>query len=114
MASSPSTFLLPGSSSLGSKSILMKQSPPTLFHAIHHQYQHPFHRPSISSHSHQQMMKSIPNNDTFHPLTVPNTNNGTSLLTNNNDDNGSVSNGHSLSQSMESINNIGLPDDEVR
>jgi len=46
-------------------------------------------------------MKSIPPGDTFHTLTIPN---------NNHDD----SNGHSLSQSMESINNIGLPDDEVR
>ncbi|CAF1524425.1 unnamed protein product [Adineta steineri] len=135
MASSPSTYFLPGpqstSSLLGSKSILIKQSPPPMIHSVHHQqqhqqqFQHPLHRPFISSHSHQQIMKSIPNNDTFHPLTVTNSNNGTSLITanhnnnnnnnNNNDDNsGSGSNGHSLSQSMESINNIGLPDDEVR
>ena len=123
MASSSSTYLLPGSSSssslIGSQSLLIKQSPP----AILHQFQH---RPSYSSHSHQQMVKSIPTSDTFHALTVTNNNNRTTLLaTNNNntsslliashhDDNNGGSNGHSLSQSMESINNIGLPDDEVR
>jgi hypothetical protein len=46
-----------------------------------------------------------------------NNNNNTSVLTTNNgDDNGGgggSSSGHSLSQSMESINNIGLTDDEV-
>jgi hypothetical protein len=109
MASSSSTYLLPGPSStiIGSKSILIKQSPPTILHPVHHQ----FHPPSLSSHSHQQIVKSIPSNDTFHSLTVMNPNNGT----NTNEDNGSSgSNGHSLSQSMESINNIGLTDDEVR
>jgi hypothetical protein len=45
-----------------------------------------------------------------------NNNNTSSMMTNNNgDDNGGGggSSGHSLSQSMESINNIGLTDDEV-
>lgn len=106
MASPSSTYLLPGTSSaiIGSKSILINQSPsPTMFHPIHHQ----FHRPS----PHQQIVKNIPSHDTFHSLTVTNTQNNT----NNNEDSGSNgSNGHSLSQSMESINNIGLNDDEVR
>jgi len=104
MASSPSTYLLPGPSStvIGSKSILIKQSSPTMFHPVHRQY----HRPS-----HQQIVNSIPSNDTFHSLTVANINNGNN---NNKEDSNSGSNGHSLSQSMESINNIGLPDDEVR
>ena len=79
MASSSSTYLLPGPTSLiGSKSMLIKQSPPNMLHPIHHP---------------------------FHSLTIPNMNH-------NNDDT-CGSNGHSLSQSMESINNIGLPDDEV-
>ncbi len=103
MASTSSTYLLPGppQSLINSKSILMKQSPPTI---LHQQY----HRP---------MMKSIPTSNTFHSLTVPNMNNNNSsliLTTNNHDDSSGGSNGHSLSQSMESINNIGLPDDEVR
>jgi hypothetical protein len=115
MASSSSTYLLPGPSStvIGSKSILIKQSSPTVFHPVRHQFPYPLHRPPVSSHSHQQIVKSIPANDTFHT----NTNNGTSLLTSNNNDDssgGGGSNGHSLSQSMESINNIGLTDDEVR
>lgn len=104
MASPSSTYLLPGTSSaiIGSKAILINQSP-TMFHPIHHQ----FHRPS----PHQQIVKNIPSHDTFHSLTVANTHNNT----NNNEDSGSNgSNGHSLSQSMESINNIGLNDDEVR
>jgi hypothetical protein len=138
MASSSSAYLLPGSSSsLGSKSTLIKQTllppplPPPLqsvHHVPHHQVQHSFHRSSPSSHSHQQFLRTTPNSDTFHSLTVTNTNNGNSLLTTNNNNNnntsvltnnngddsgGSGSGGHSLSQSMESINNIGLTDDEV-
>ncbi|CAF4296417.1 unnamed protein product, partial [Rotaria magnacalcarata] len=72
-----------------------------------------------------------PTNDSFHSLTVTNLNNGNSLNSNNNpsvlttnnnnnnnnnnhnDDISGSLNGHSLSQSMESINNIGLQDDEV-
>jgi hypothetical protein len=104
MASTSSTYLLPGPSStiIGSKSILIRQSPPTMFH----QFQHP----------HAHIVKSIPTNETFHSFPVPNTNNGSSFLpTNHHDDSGgSSSNGHSLSQSMESINNVGLTDDEVR
>ena len=126
MAASTSSYLLPGSPPIGSKSVLIKQTPPPppTFHPIPHQFQHPFHRPPMSSHIHQQYLKSIPNGDTFHSLTVTNTNNGSSLLTtnnnnnnlssvlttNNNDDNNI---GGGLSQSMESINNIGLTDDEV-
>jgi hypothetical protein len=104
MASSSSTYLLPGPSPsiIGSKSILIKPSPPTILH----QFQHPS---PVLSHSHQQIVQSIPVNDTFNSLTVPNIKNGTT----NNDDSGG-SNGHSLSQSMESINNIGLIDDEVK
>ncbi len=103
MASSPSTYFLPGPSStmIGSKSILIKQTSPTIFHPVHRQY----HRPS-----HQQIINSIPSNDAFHSLTVNNINNGI----NNKEDSNNGSNGHSLSQSMESINNIGLPDVEVR
>jgi hypothetical protein len=103
MASSSSTYFFPGppsSNVIGSKSILIKQSPPTMFQ----QFPHPHHRPPVLSHSHQQIIKSIPANDTFHSLTANNTNH---------DDSGG-SNGHSLSQSMESINNIGLTDDEVK
>jgi hypothetical protein len=137
MASSSAAYLLPGStSSIGSKSTLMKQTLPpplTAMHSVHqvaqHQLQHPIHRSSASSHSHQPFSRTIPSGDTFHSLTVPNNNNNsTSLLTtnanhtnntssvltsNNSDDNGGGSSGHSLSQSMESINNIGLTDDEV-
>ncbi|CAF2523275.1 unnamed protein product [Rotaria sp. Silwood2] len=128
MTSSSSTYLLsdPTTSLIGSKSILIKQSSPTMFHSVQHQFQHPLHRPPLPLHSHQQIVKSIPANDTFHSLTVPNINNGNSLLTTNNNNGSSVLttnnndeisgslNGHSLSQSMESINNIGLQDDEVR
>ncbi len=137
MASSSAAYLLPGpSSSIGSKSTLIKQTlpppPSTAIHSVHnvaqHQLQYPIHRSSASSHSHQPYSRTTPSGDTFHSLTVANTNNGTSLLmtnnnnntssmmTNNNgDDNGGGggSSGHSLSQSMESINNIGLTDDEV-
>ncbi len=142
MASSSSTYFLPGpSSSIGSKSTLIKQTlppppPPTAIHSVHHfaqhQLQHPIHRSSASSHSHQPFSRTTPSGDTFHSLTVTNTNNGTSLLTTNNNNNnnntsvlttnngddsggggGGGSSGHSLSQSMESINNIGLTDDEV-
>ncbi|CAF2975959.1 unnamed protein product [Rotaria sp. Silwood2] len=126
MTSSSSTYLLsdPTTSLIGSKSILIKQSSPTMFHSVQHQFQHPLHRPPLPLHSHQQIVKSIPANDTFHSLTVPNINNGNSLLTTNNNNGSSVLttnnndeisgslNGHSLSQSMESINNIGLQDDE--
>lgn len=143
MTSSTSTYLLPEPSSLiGSKSILIKQTSPTIMHPVHHQFQHPLHRPPPSfpvlTHSHQQMIKSMPTNDTFHSLTVANINNGNSLLTtnssntstvlttttnnntnssnpnnNNSDELSNGLNGHSLSQSMESINNVGLQDDEV-
>jgi len=145
MASSSSPYLLPGpSSSIGSKSTLIKQTLPppgplaTALHSIHqvshHQLQHPLHRSSVPSHFHQQFSRTTPSNDTFHSLTVTNTNNGTSQSTTNNNNNnnntsstltpntsddsagsggGGGSGGHSLSQSMESINNIGLTDDEV-
>jgi hypothetical protein len=52
-------------------------------------------------------------------ITNNNNNNTSSMLTSNNNDDGGGggggggSSGHSLSQSMESINNIGLTDDEV-
>ena len=112
MTSSPSTYLLPGPPTLlGSKPILIKPSPPAILHPSIHQ------RPSLSTHVHPQMMKSMSPNDTFHPLTITTTTNGTSVLQanhNNNEDCSNGSNGHSLSQSMESINNIGLPDDEVK
>ncbi|CAF1323631.1 unnamed protein product [Rotaria magnacalcarata] len=139
MTSSTSAYLLPepSSSLLGAKSILIKQSSPAMLHPLHHQFQHSFHRPppSLPSYAHhhhqQQMMKSMPTNDSFHSLTVTNLNNGNSLNSNNNpsvlttnnnnnnnnnhnDDISGSLNGHSLSQSMESINNIGLQDDEVR
>jgi hypothetical protein len=131
MASSSLPYLLPGSSpTIGSKSVFIKQSPPPpIFHPIPHQFQHPYHRPPIPSHIHQHYSKSIPNGDTFHPLTVNSDNNGNTLLTTNNNNNTSSMlttnnnddsntnggpNNHSLSQSMESINNIGSPDDEVR
>jgi hypothetical protein len=150
MASSSTPYLLPGSSpAIGSKSTLIKQTfpPPSsatvpmptfqsAHHVTHHQLQHPLHRSPALSYSHQQFSRMTPNSDTFHSLTVTNTNNGTSLLTTNNNINnnnnntssvltnnngddsgggggGSGSGGHSLSQSMESINNIGLADDEV-
>ncbi len=136
MTSSSPAYLLPGpSSTTVSKSTLIKHTlppsstvPATLHHVAHHQIQHPLHRPSIPSHhSHPQFSRTTSNNDTFHSLTVANTNNGNSLLmtnnnnnsntpslltTNNGDDN-SGSGGHSLSHSMESINNIGFTDDEV-
>jgi hypothetical protein len=76
MASTSSTYLLP-EPILGSKSILIRQSSPTILHS--------------------HIVKSIHSNETFH-----------SLPTNHHDDSSS------LSQSMESINNIGLTDDEVR
>jgi hypothetical protein len=149
MASSSAPYLLPGTSpSIGSKSTLIKQTLPppvtvstppfhSAHHVAHHHLQHPFHRTAALSHAHQQFSRITPNNDTFHSLTVTNTNNGTSLLTTNNNNNnnnntssvlttnngddssgggggGGGSSGHSLSQSMESINNIGLIDDEVR
>jgi len=143
MTSSSPAYLLPGpSSTTVSKSTLIKHTLPpsstvpatlpSVHHVAHHQIQHPLHRPSISSHhSHQQFSRTPSNNDTFHSLTVANTNNGNSLLmTNNNNNNsntpslltnnngddnsgGSGSGGHSLSHSMESINNIGFTDDEV-
>jgi hypothetical protein len=79
MASTSSTYILPGPSStiLGSKSILIRQSPTAMLH--------------------QHIVKSIPSNETFHSLPPKN----------HHDDN-------NLSHSMESINNIGLIDDEVR
>lgn len=86
MTSSPSTYLLPGPSPLlAAKSLL----PPML-------------------HPRAPLLKPMPTGEPFHPLS-------SALLStpNPNDDSGSGSNGHSLSQSMESINNIGLPDDEV-
>ncbi|UJR31183.1 hypothetical protein I4U23_018690 [Adineta vaga] len=132
MTTSSTAYLLPGpSSTIGSKSPLIKQMLPTApatLHSVsnvaHHQVQLPLHRSSISSHSHQQFSRPTSNTDTFHSLTVPHTNNVNSLLTvtttsNNNPNNieenggGSGSSGHSLSQSMESINNIGFTDDEV-
>ncbi len=143
MASSSSAYLLPGpSSSIGSQSALIKQTlqppqpPTTAIHSVHHvaqhQLQYPIHRSSASSHSHQPFLRTTPSGDTFHSLTVTNTNNSSPLLitnnnnnntssmltSNNNDDGGGGgggggSSGHSLSQSMESINNIGLTDDEV-
>lgn len=145
MASSSSAYLLPApSSSISSKSTLIKQTLPpppppiTAIHSVHHvaqhQLQHPIHRSSASTHSHQPFLRTTtPNNDTFHSLTVSNPNGGTSLLTTNNNNNNNCNNnnntssvlttnnsddnsgsgGHSLSQSMESINNIGLTDDEV-
>jgi hypothetical protein len=115
MAASSSTYFLPGPSSslINSKSLLIKQSPPPILHPIHQQFQHPLHRPFVPSNP----MKSIPNSDTYHgtSLLTTNNNNTSSILTTNyNDDSSGGSNGHSLSQSMESINNIGSPDDEVR
>ncbi len=115
----------------------------SVHHIAQHQLHHPTHRSSASSHSHQPYSRITPNGDTFHSLTVTtNTSNNSALLTannNNNNNNGSNNNnnnntssmltsnnnddssggggggssGHSLSQSMESINNIGLTDDEV-
>ncbi len=150
MASSSAAYLLPGPSPLiGSKSTLIKQTlppptppqpstttTPTSIHSVHHiaqhQFHHPTHRSSASLHSHQPYSRTTPTGDTFHSLTVTNTNNSSPLLitnnnnnntssmliSNNNDDGGGGgggggSSGHSLSQSMESINNIGLTDDEV-
>lgn len=105
----------------------------SVHHAASHQLQYPFQRSSTSTNSHQQFSKMAPNGDTFQSLTPTSNNNATLLVTNNqhnvsnntssaltvnnNDDSGggggSGSGGHSLSQSMESINNIGLSDDEV-
>ncbi|CAF1064682.1 unnamed protein product [Rotaria sp. Silwood1] len=137
MASSSAAYLLPGPSSspIGAKAALIKQILPkssqitgsTTLHSVHPQLQYPLHRSSASN---QQFSRITSNVDTLHSLTVTNTNNGTSLLmtnnnhntnnntssmltTNNGDDSGGGgSGGHSLSQSMESINNIGLTDDE--
>ncbi|CAF3162412.1 unnamed protein product [Rotaria sp. Silwood2] len=129
------------SSSIGAKTTFIKQLLPkpsqttgsATLHSVHPQLQYPFHRSSASN---QQFSRIAPHVDTLHSLTVNNTNNGTSLLTTNNNHNtnnntssvlttnngddsggggggGGGSGGHSLSQSMESINNIGLTDDEV-
>ena len=137
MASSSAAYLLPGpSSAMGTKAALMKQTlipPPPNMHTAQHQIPHPMHRSPVSLHSHHQFSRTTPNGDTFHSLAVTNNNNnnGTSLLPTNNHNNsssilttnttddsggggGGGSSGHSLSQSMESINNIGLTDDEVR
>ena len=110
--------------------------------AQQHHFHHPIHRSSASLHSHQPYSRPPPNGDIFPSLTtVAGTGNGATLLTTNNtninnnsstpnvlttintDDNvvrsgsngggSGGSSGHSLSQSMESINNIGLSDDEV-
>lgn len=146
MTTSSPAYIVPGPvPSLGAKPTLMKQNllppPPTTsaIHALHHQVvqhqlQYPLHRSPAYP-------RGTPNADTFQPLTIANTNSGTSLLTTNNHNNhnhnntasvltcnsnddsgggngstsgGGGSSGHSLSQSMESINNIGLTDDEVR
>ena len=150
MTTPSSAYILPGPiPSLNAKSTLMKQTllppPPPLppssaaIHAIHHHAaQHPLHRSPATLQSHPAYSRITSNGDTFQPLTIASTNNGTSLLTtnhnNNNNNNTSTvltsninddnsggnsstsggSSGHSLSQSMESINNIGLTDDEVR
>ena len=135
MTSSSPTYFLPEPSSplIGAKPILLKQSPSTIVHPVQHPSQLSFHHPSIPSNPHQQIVKSISNSDTLRSLAAMNTNNGTSLLTTNNknpnhntsslsssvlttnntNDIGNGLNGHSLSQSMESVNNIGLQDDEV-
>lgn len=109
----------------------------SVHHMAQHQLHHPIHRPSASLHSHQPYSRTAPNGDIFHSLTIANTGNGAALLTTNHNNNnntpasnnssptvlttintddnsgGGGSSGHSLSQSMESINNIGLSDDEV-
>ena len=127
MASSSPAYLLPGpASSLGSKSTLMKQNLPAsgpipaAFHSVHHlshpQLAQPFHRTAMSNHLNQHMSRAAPSNDASHSLTASHAGNANTLLTTNNGDDtggGSGSSGHSLSQSMESINNIGLTDDEV-
>lgn len=140
MASSSAGYLLAGPPpSMGSKAALMKQTlpplppPPTAIQSVHHlaqhQLHHPMHRSSASSHSHQPYSRTTPSGDIFHSLASANGSNGAALLTTNNnnnnnstsatlttinsDDGGGGSSGHSLSQSMESINNIGLTDDEV-
>ena len=55
-----------------------------MFPTVHHQFQHPLHRPSLTSHSHQHIIKSIPTSDSLHNLGVTNINNGSSLLTTHN------------------------------
>ena len=129
MASSSPAYLLPGpASSIGSKSSLIKQNLPAssgplpaAFHSVHHlshpQLAQPFHRTSMSTHLNQHMSRAPPSNDASHSLIASHPANANALLTTNNGDDGggggSGSSGHSLSQSMESINNIGLADDEV-
>ncbi|CAF2048642.1 unnamed protein product [Rotaria magnacalcarata] len=143
MASSSATYLLPEpSSSIGTKSAMIKQtltrSPQATgsatLHSVHHvashQIPYPFQRSSAPANSYQQFSRIPSNGDTLHSLTTTNTNNAASLSTthnnstssvmptNNGDDSGGGgggggSSGHSLSQSMESINNIGLTDDEL-
>jgi hypothetical protein len=132
MTTAPAAYLLPGPPpTIGSKSPLIKQMLPAgTVPASLHPVQLPLHRPPIPSHPHHQFSRPAPNTaDAFHSLTVTNPNNGNSLLTtsansnpssafgtNNAEENSgsSGSGGHSLSQSMESINNIGFTDDEVR
>ena len=125
MASSSPAYLLPApGSSMGSKSALIKQNLPSsgplpaAFHSVHHlshpPLAQPFHRTSMSSHLNQHMSRATSSNDASHSLTASHPANANALLTTNNgDDSGGGSSGHSLSQSMESINNIGLTDDEV-
>ena len=137
-SSSPSSYLLPGPTlsslaSMGSKSTLMKPNLPppvqlsTPFHSIHHMSHpplaQPFFRSSMPVNSHPNMTRSTPVGDSSHLLTVATANpSSTAMLsTHSSDENNgngacggsSGSGGHSLSQSMESINNIGLTDDEV-
>ncbi|CAM2698854.1 unnamed protein product [Rotaria socialis] len=137
MASSAAYLLPEPSSSIGTKSAMIKQTltkPPqatgsATLHSVHHvashQIPYPFQRSSASANSYQQFSRIPSNGDTLHSLVTANTNNAASLLTthnnntssvlstNNGDDSGGGgSSGHSLSQSMESINNIGLTDDE--
>ena len=136
MASS-SSYLLPGPTpssltSIGSKSALMKSSlPPPVplsspYHSLHHMSHPPlppqsYFRSSMPGNPHPHMTRNTPVGDSSHPLTVTTANPSSLALSsmNNSDENNgggggsSGSGGHSLSQSMESINNIGLTDDEV-
>ena len=102
-------------------------------HATCHQLPYSLKRSSTSLRSFQQFSRTVPSSDTFHSPPVPNINNGTSLSTahgnhihhnnnsnnntvpvfTNNIDDGSGCGGHSLSQSMESIDNVDLTVDEV-
>ena len=98
------TYLLPDPNR-SSKSTLIK-SPvpiPTAYHPMH-----PAFYPRSSQTNVHLTVRSAPVNESSSALTVANCHSDDSSTTT------AGSGGHSLSQSMESINNIGLPDDEVK